>query len=106
MIRRFNRFELKYILPIRKADLIMRDLENQTVRDSHDHSEGYPIASLYYDSPELDFFWDKIEGIRFRRKVRIRVYPNDGYDKVTDAMVEIKQRLNKTVQKRRLVLPL
>lgn len=106
MIRLFNRFELKYLLHVNKAEAIMRDLALHTERDEHDGPDGYRIASLYYDSPELDFFWDKIEGIKFRRKVRIRVYPQQGYENVTQAMVEIKQRMNKTVQKRRLILPL
>lgn len=105
MIRRFNRFELKYILSVHQAEAIMQDLKSQTLPDTHGGPDGYRISSLYYDSPELDFFWDKIEGVKFRRKIRVRIYPELG--KVPEvAMVEIKQRINKTVQKRRLVLPL
>lgn len=107
MIRLFNRFELKYLMPVSKAWDIIKDLEGQTEPDAHAGPDGYRIGSLYYDSPDYDFFWDKIEGLRFRRKIRIRVYPRDGrYEDVTVAMVEIKQRTNKTVQKRRLQLPL
>lgn len=105
MIRRFNRFELKYILSIQQAEAIMQDLAAQTLPDAHSGPDGYRISSLYYDSPELDFFWDKIEGVKFRRKIRVRIYPQ--VDKAPEtAMVEIKQRINKTVQKRRLILPL
>lgn len=107
MIRLFNRFELKYLIPATKALDIIADLEGQTLPDAHGGREGYHIGSLYYDSPDYDFFWDKIEGLKFRRKIRIRVYPKDGfYENVSEAMVEIKQRMNKTVQKRRLLLPL
>ncbi len=110
MIRRFNRYELKYIVTVAKVDQIIDDLLSMTQPDKHGGREGYPIVSLYYDSPGLDFFWDKIEGIKFRRKVRIRIYPRSaaegGIEAVDTGMVEIKQRINRTVQKRRLALPL
>lgn len=106
MIRRFNRFELKYILPVRQCADIKDDLSQHIAPDQHGGREGYPVVSLYYDSPALDFFWSKIEGIKFRRKVRIRIYPGEDITKTTIGSVEIKQRINKTVQKRRLELPL
>ena len=106
MIRRFNRFELKYIITVKKAEEIIEDIKNLTVPDLYGAQNGYRVVSLYYDSPQLDFFWDKIEGIKFRRKLRIRIYPLNNIEDTTEGMVEIKQRLNRTVQKRRLCLPL
>ncbi len=106
MIRRFNRFELKYVLPVSQCAKIIDELKHQIPPDSHGGEAGYPLVSLYYDSPGLDCFWAKIEGIRFRRKVRLRIYPGDDITKVTMGAIEIKQRINKTVQKRRLELPL
>lgn len=105
MIRRFNRYELKYLMPLERAERIITDLGEMASPDPHGGVAGYRVVSLYYDSPELDFFWAKIEGIRFRRKLRIRIYPEDGVENVRDGMVEIKQRVNRTVQKRRLRLP-
>lgn len=106
MIRRFNRYELKYVLPWSKCEAIIKDLLHHIPRDSHSGEEGYRIVSLYYDSPEYDFFWAKIEGLKFRRKVRCRLYANGDITQAKDCMVEIKQRINRTVQKRRLVLPI
>ena len=106
MIRRFNRFELKYILPVSQCARIIEELKHHIPPDRHGGEAGYPLVSLYYDSPQLDCFWAKIEGIRFRRKVRLRIYPGEDITKVTHGSVEIKQRINKTVQKRRLELPL
>jgi SPX domain protein involved in polyphosphate accumulation len=106
VIRRFNRFELKYILPVSQCAVIIDELRRQIAPDQHGGDEGYSIVSLYYDSPAHDFFWAKIEGLKFRRKVRLRIYPGDDITKVTSGSVEIKQRINKTVQKRRLELPL
>jgi len=106
MIRRFNRYELKYIMPVEQCDGIIADLKELTTPDEHGGEDGYRIVSLYYDSPALDFFWAKVEGIKFRRKIRIRIYPGTDIESVDTGMVEIKQRINRTVQKRRLVLPL
>ncbi|MBN2496042.1 MAG: polyphosphate polymerase domain-containing protein [Deltaproteobacteria bacterium] len=106
-VRRFNRYELKYLLPAARAEAIMADLREMTEPDSHGGEDGYRVVSLYYDSPGLDFFWAKIEGIKFRRKLRLRVYPGPGgVESIRSGMVEIKQRINRTVQKRRLELPL
>jgi SPX domain protein involved in polyphosphate accumulation len=106
MIKRFNRYELKYIIPVQQADAIITDLEEMTEPDKYSGKKGYRLVSLYYDSPGLDFFWAKIEGIKFRRKVRLRIYQGEDIEAVTHGMVEIKQRINRTVQKRRLKLPL
>jgi SPX domain protein involved in polyphosphate accumulation len=107
VIRRFNRYELKYVLPAWKCDAIIADLAEMTTPDVHDNARGYRIVSLYYDSPGLDFFWAKIDGIKFRRKLRLRLYPDENDIEQTErGMVEIKQRINRTVQKRRLELPL
>lgn len=105
-IRRFNRYELKYILPVRRVEQIIADLSDLVTPDRHGGEKGYRIASVYYDSPSLDFFWAKLEGIKFRRKLRLRVYAGEDIRSVQTGMVEIKQRVNRTVQKRRVELPL
>jgi SPX domain protein involved in polyphosphate accumulation len=105
-IRRFNRYELKYILPAERSQAVIRDLRSMVEPDDHGGEAGYRITSLYYDSPDLDCFWAKIEGIKFRRKLRLRIYPGEDITKVDSGMVEIKQRVNRTVQKKRLKLPL
>lgn len=108
MIRRFNRYELKYVVDASSHASLVADLRNFLVPDPHAGASGvYSVTSLYYDSPDLEAYHSKIEGLRFRRKLRLRVYPPDGdVRRVTEGHVEIKQRMNRTVQKRRLVLPL
>jgi hypothetical protein len=106
MIRRFNRFELKYILPLAQSARLMDELREHISPDLHDGAGGYPVVSLYYDSPDHECFWAKIEGLKYRRKLRLRIYPGQDIRQVETAAVEIKQRINKTVQKRRLSLPL
>jgi SPX domain protein involved in polyphosphate accumulation len=106
-VRKFNRFELKYLLDYDFAQEVIEKLKPYMNPDSHGDKLGnYFISSLYYDTDDFRFFWEKIEGEKFRRKLRIRMY-QDG-KKVTDktkAFVEIKQRMNKVTQKRRIIVP-
>lgn len=105
-IRRFNRFELKYVADRRLVEAFRRELPDKLARDPHGVDGFYPIWSTYYDSPGLRFYWEKIDGEKFRRKLRIRHY--GGPDELTGdtpVFVEIKQRVNRVTQKRRVRLP-
>lgn len=104
-VRRFNRYELKYLLPAVRARAMIRDLATMVRPDEHGLERGYRVLSLYFDSPAFDMYRAKLDGLKFRRKLRLRVYP-DERDRVSRGMVEIKQRINRTVQKRRIDLPL
>ena len=102
--RNFNRFELKYVIPHEEALAFVDGLGELLVPDPHTGPRGvYAISSTYYDSDGLVCFWEKVDGLKVRRKLRIRRYEDveDGH-----AQVEIKQRIDKTVQKRRIRLPL
>ena len=63
-----------------------------------------PILSQYYDSPHLDFFHDKIEGVGIRDKVRLRTYGHR-YEEGATTFLEIKQRQNDLVRKFRYRMP-
>ncbi len=75
-------------------------------RDAYSPVGGYGVWSLYYDTPQLRFYWEKIEGLKFRRKLRIRHYGDlDGVTDASPVCVEVKQRVNRVTQKRRITLP-
>ncbi len=59
----------------------------------------YTVRSLYYDSPTLDFYWEKIDGLKVRRKLRIRTY--NTYTPEAVAFLEIKRRYGSAVVKER-----
>ncbi|GHF13818.1 VTC domain-containing protein [Streptomyces werraensis] len=102
----FNRFELKYLVPVEQAAEIRDELAERMDRDAHSPVGGYGVWSLYYDTPELRFYWEKIEGLKFRRKLRIRHYGDlAGITDDSPVCVEIKQRVNRVTQKRRITLP-
>ncbi len=89
-IRKFNRFEWKYLIP-----------------DEHGgDGGGYELASLYYDSPDFRCYWEKMDGIKIRRKLRLGCYETGvPLTQETPIFVEIKQRVNRVTQKRRVILP-
>ncbi|MEV6163952.1 polyphosphate polymerase domain-containing protein [Streptomyces sp. NPDC052052] len=102
----FNRFELKYLVPVEQAADIRDELAERMDRDLNSPVGGYGVWSLYYDTPQLRFYWEKIEGLKFRRKLRIRHYGDlDGVTDESPVCVEIKQRVNRVTQKRRITLP-
>jgi hypothetical protein len=105
-IRRFNRFELKYLITLKQAELFKKALRLYLLPDEHGAGNGrYTLASLYYDSPDFRCYWEKMDGIKFRRKLRIRHYEcNETLTEDTPVFVEIKQRLDRVTQKRRAVL--
>lgn len=105
-LRVFNRYEIKYLVDERDVPQLRRELRARMDEDPYSGTGGYPVASLYYDTADLRFYWEKIEGLRFRRKLRLRLYGDpEQCDDATDVHVEIKQRVNRVTQKRRLALP-
>ncbi|WP_285597948.1 polyphosphate polymerase domain-containing protein [Kineosporia sp. NBRC 101731] len=102
----FNRYEIKYLVPSHQIPELRGELTRRLDFDSHGADGGYGVWSTYYDTRQLRFYWEKIEGLKFRRKLRIRHY-GDRFAVSDDSTVhvEIKQRVNRVTQKRRIALP-
>ncbi|MCY3000590.1 MAG: polyphosphate polymerase domain-containing protein [Planctomycetota bacterium] len=96
-VRDFNRFELKYLTTVDEARRLTAALGEFATPDPYSGELGYAIHSQYWDSPDLRFFWEKLDGQKYRRKLRLRRYATGD-----TAFVEIKQRIDRTVQKRRV----
>lgn len=105
-LRVFNRYEIKYLVDESHVPELRERFRAHLDADPYSGTGGYPVTSLYYDTASLRFYWEKIEGLRFRRKLRMRLYgrPEECTDETT-VHVEIKQRVNRVTQKRRLALP-
>jgi SPX domain protein involved in polyphosphate accumulation len=104
-IRYPDRYELKYILDRSQYEQIVDALAGYTEPDSYSEGGRYLVTSLYYDTADYKAYWEKINGHRFRRKVRVRVYNAQTVSPDSPSFVEIKQRTNKTLQKKRILLP-
>jgi SPX domain protein involved in polyphosphate accumulation len=103
-LHRFNRYEIKYLIDVRALPALRADLERRMVRDELQRTPTR-LTSLYYDTRDLRFYWEKVDGLRFRRKLRVRVYgPPEKVSEASTVFVEIKQRVDRVTQKRRVAL--
>ena len=100
------RYELKYLIRRGQMEALLPTLTDHMDSDAHGNELGqYPITSLYYDSPDYKAYWDKLDGHSNRRKVRVRVYGSRQVTPDTAAFLEVKQRINVRMRKRRAPLP-
>jgi hypothetical protein len=105
-IKYFNRYELKYVVTRDQYARVVEELAAYMDPDSHGDDVGrYLVTSLYYDTVDYKAYWDKVNGHRFRRKLRVRVYDIQTVTQDTPCFVEIKQRKSQTLQKKRVILP-
>jgi SPX domain protein involved in polyphosphate accumulation len=84
---------VEYILPHVELDSHVKDKKSQS----------YVVRTLYYDTQDLDYYWEKLDGLEVRKKIRIRVY-NEFKDR-NIGFVEIKRRYDKVIIKERSKLP-
>jgi len=80
-MRRY-RYELKYIItPVMAQILKMRLLSVMDVDSlASGGTNGYTISSLYFDDLDSTAYFEKLDGVLYRTKYRIRVYDyNDSF---------------------------
>ncbi len=100
------RYELKYLLRREQYQAVVEELTQHMVPDPNgDALGGYRIASVYFDTPDLRSFWDKLDGHRERRKIRVRSYGNQPIGPDTPVYLEVKHRVDQLMGKRRIQLP-
>lgn len=98
------RHELKYSVPLEVARELFKDLELFCVPDPFTGENGwYEVASLYYDTADFRFYWDREESVGYRRKVRIRSYNSE--EGCKGMFLEIKEKHRNLVSKKRLSIP-
>ncbi len=92
------RQEKKYLLTVPDGQELDARLSSCMLRDEHSGPHGYSIRSLYFDSLNDMDYWDKIDGLELRRKLRLRAYsPAADF-----AMLEMKQKEGAYQKKRSL----
>src|SRR5207249_1662663 len=96
-----NRYEVKYLVATGAVPALIHEFRDYGVADPNCRDEfGYQIFSVYWDTADWLFFWEKVEGVKYRRKLRFRRYADS-----PDVFLEVKQREDRTLQKRRLRWP-
>jgi SPX domain protein involved in polyphosphate accumulation len=99
------RLEYKYLIPVSKFQKIRDAIIPYFVPDKFalkNKSKEYTVRSLYFDTPRLQYYFEKVEGAKNRKKVRIRVY--DNYAAGTIAFLEIKRKNGEHISKFRAPL--
>lgn len=94
VLREEKKFILEYLEYCKNKSIISQILP----ADTHNNYRGYIVRSLYFDTLWDKDFYEKIEGIELRKKIRLRIYnPKDDF-----AFLEIKQKQGKYQYKRSL----
>jgi hypothetical protein len=96
-----QRFELKYLINEEMA-LKVRDYV-RAYMEFDEYSVGrpnysYAVHSVYLDSDDLKTYWDTINGVKNRFKLRMRYYDANPKSPV---FFEIKRRMNNCIMKQR-----
>ncbi len=90
-----SRYERKFIFQFEQVELLLSWLNSYSTPHRLEHSGIYPCKSIYFDTPQLDFFNDHINGERSHTKLRVRSYE----DCTTFLEVKIKT-LDKSFKRR------
>ena len=105
-IEDFTRFEFKYILATERAQSLETEIRNFMDYDGHvseNYDENYYVRSLYFDNERRSNYYEKIDGIRSRRKYRLRTYAPEPSAEVP-IYLEEKNRIDNRVFKHRVKL--
>ncbi|KRG13221.1 hypothetical protein ACA30_16655 [Virgibacillus soli] len=100
----FQRREQKYLITIDQyRELVKRMLPH--MRPDRNGIDGqYTITTLYFESQDQKIYFETKNKLKFRQKLRLRIYDDTDID--GNAFFEVKQKHKKVVNKRRMVLPL
>ena len=104
----FQRFEFKYQVPQKVVAAIIPDLLKYMDVDPYAQQlpgNSYLVSSLYYDTIGLAAYYEKIDGLRVRKKLRLRFYGEELLS-TTPVFLEIKRKYDAVVVKDRLALDL
>ncbi|MDR2770668.1 MAG: polyphosphate polymerase domain-containing protein [Clostridiales Family XIII bacterium] len=98
--KEWQRVEKKYLFSTPIAYTLRRRLQAVLQEDAHNGPDGYRVRSLYFDTISDADFFDKLDGLEQRRKVRLRIYPPD-YGAVK---LEVKEKSGAYQRKRTLTV--
>lgn len=87
-VRAIMRTEKKYSISLEAGCQLSSRLSRVLQRDGNGGQDGYQVRSLYFDSIYDDDYFDKVNGLECRKKVRLRIYtPEQNW-----AKLEVKQK--------------
>lgn len=94
------RYEYKYIIPNSKLnklrEMISPFVEVDKFAEASSQNQ-YSVRSIYFDTSNFDFYYEKIEGIKNRKKVRLRGYNDEDMSNIV--FLEIKRKYDIPIMK-------
>ncbi len=103
-VENFARYEFKYLLNRHLREAIEADVAQFMRYDgyvSEDLDNQYMVRSLYFDNPQSDNYYEKIDGVKNRSKYRLRTYA-DEFRRGLPIFLEEKGRHNERTYKHRI----
>ena len=95
------RHEFKYVLDSGIAATLETYLEKIGLKKDISALNGsYAVTSLYFDTPALEDYYDKLSGIKYRKKLRGRVH-SDTFCSGKNVWLEIKEKHDMNINKMR-----
>jgi len=98
------RYEFKYILNKKISNQIEKEARNFMIYDGHVKKElnnKYFVRSLYFENNFSSNFYEKVDGMKIRRKYRLRTYSNF-FDPKVPIFFEVKGRISERTYKKRI----
>ncbi len=96
--------EFKYVLNLEKAFKVEKYLESLSlVKDEYSQHGYYTVNSLYFDTPLLDDYYAKEDGLLKRKKIRARIY-TENFENIEYVCLEVKKKHNTSVNKERIMI--
>ena len=97
-VNQVYREEKKFLLNLEEFRKLSHHLEHFLTEDEHNGALGYRVRSLYFDTIYDKDYFEKLDGVELRRKIRLRIYsPDDNF-----ALLEMKQKQGERQLKRSL----
>ncbi len=96
------RHELKFKISESAAEVLKQKLSLIMTTDDNAYFDdgSYLIKSLYFDNLDSDSYYEKLDGILYRKKYRIRIYNND------DSFIRLEKKMkhnNMTAKEQMLI---
>jgi hypothetical protein len=96
------KYEFKYIVPVSQMDQLREAISPYVELDPYAEAmdaHEYTVRSVYFDTSRFDYFYEKVDGYKIRKKIRIRGYnQKQGDDTV---FMEIKRKFKEPIEKDR-----
>jgi len=100
----FYRYEFKYVIRKNISDQIENEAKNFMNYDGYVDKKldnRYYVRSLYFENNLSTNFYDKADGMKIRRKFRLRTY-NKSFDPKIPIFFEVKGRVSERTYKKRM----